>query len=164
VRIVIDVLYPEPEIPPIPTPKDITMALYTNPHYAVTFKYPSHWTVNPTFSTPEYGYTSYHGDDGFYIITAAGGGSLDAYTASEANHKLKPYGSTPTISNLTIQGQAARLIMPSEDQSMSEQAGLIVEYPYPVTIGEHTYPFFVMYADKDWIDCMSSTIIFEPIQ
>lgn len=135
------------------------IAHYTNYAYRVNLRYPPEWEpVNG------YSYDRYEGTDGFFGIAAGGTAStsLDEITKTETSHILKPYGSKPYVQQIRIDGQDARLIMPSEDQdaSMHGQAALIVDYPEPITIGSQTYAYFVFWADRAHIQDIASSITF----
>jgi len=132
---------------------------YSNSHFAIKLKYPANWQPVPGYGDPESG-EKYAGTDGFFMITAMDGESIDSVAAAEAYHKLQPYGSQPTIESLQIQGQEARLILPSADASMWDQSALIVRYPQPVEIGGHVCPFFVLYADQDHVRAIGDTLRF----
>ncbi|RCX16613.1 hypothetical protein DFR58_110110 [Anaerobacterium chartisolvens] len=131
---------------------------YSNTDYHVSLKYPSDWELNPKYTV------RYEDKDGFFQISAINGEglSIDKVTELDTLHKLQPYGSNPQIKELTIQGQEARLILPSTDQpkEMQNQAGLIVKYPTAVKIDNTTYFYFVLWADKAHIEQISKTISF----
>lgn len=134
-------------------------ATYTNAQYGVSLKFPSEWKPDKSYVP-----TKFVGDDGYFMIGAVGGNQngIDEVTGWNAYHKLKPYGSAPTIENLTIDGQEARLLLPSQDQpaEMKEQAGLIIRYPNPITINKVTYNYLELWADKDHIRSIGETIKF----
>ncbi len=119
---------------------------YENKTYKVSLKYNKNWKLNPNYIE------RYEGEDGFFQISAYAGQSLkiEEIVQIEVNHVLKPYGSKPEITKLNIQGQEARLIIPSNDQNsdLNNQAELIVEYPKPIKINENTYYYFILWADK----------------
>ena len=130
--------------------------VYQNKEYHVSFKYPASWT-------PMAGYLNrLGGNDGWLQIDAAEGTSMDDVTQRDAYHKHMPYGSNPEIKAVEIQGQEARLILPSSDQAkeMLNQAGLIVKYPKAVQINKVTYDYFVLWADKACIERISQTVLF----
>lgn len=138
--------------------KNSGFSTYTNNEYRISLEYPSSWKPNKAYM-PE----KFEGSDGFFLIAAvAGVDSIDEVAGWDAYHKLKPYGSEPTIEKMTIAGQDARLILPSQDQppEMNGQAGLIVRYPSPVTINNQVYRYFVLWADKDHIKSIGETIKF----
>jgi hypothetical protein len=147
---------------PTPTPQGGGWTTFTNSVFAVTFHHPGDWGPDPAYNLPETGDTKYVGDDGFFIVGALEGADLDVVTTSAANHRLLPYGTAPTVERLTVQGQPARLIRPSDDQypSMAGQAELIVTYPQPVTIGEYAYRYFSLAADRDHILSLAQTLRF----
>ncbi len=138
------------------SPKD--WLSYNNKDYHISLEYPSDWEA-------VHGYSErYGGNDAFFQIDAINGKSLsiDKVTELDAFHKLKPYGSNPQIKELKVQGQVARLITPSSDQpkEMQNQAGLIIKYPKPIKIGNGTYYYFILWADKAHIEQISQTINF----
>lgn len=129
---------------------------YTNKDYKVSLKYPPEWRANSS--------ERYEGKDGFFQIGAVNGEgmTIDEVAELDANHKLLPYGSEPKIESIKINGQEARLILPSEDQpdEMKGQAEIIIKYPSPVTIGSGIYSYFVLWADKEHIKSIGDTIKF----
>jgi hypothetical protein len=132
---------------------------FSNPYFAITLKYPANWQPVPGYTDPKAG-EKYAGTDGFFMITAMDGDSIDGVAAAEAYHRLQPYGSQPTIESLQIQRQDARLILPSADASMGDQSALIVRYPVPVDVTGHPCSFFVLYADVDHIRAIAETLTF----
>jgi hypothetical protein len=135
---------------------------YSNPVFAVSLQHPADWHPEPGYGSPETGEIKYAGITGFFQISAMDTESIDLAAASEANHKLQPYGLNPTIENLQIQGQEARLILPSGGQPAvgQYQAGLIVRYPLPVNISGTPVRFFILWADQSHIRAIAETIRF----
>lgn len=132
---------------------------FSNPYFAITLEHPANWQPVPGYTDPRAG-EKYAGSDGFFMITAMDGDSIDSVAASEAYHRLQPYGSTPTIEILQIDGQDARLILPSADASMGDQSALIVRYPVPVDITGHPCSYFMLYADQSHIRAIGGTMRF----
>ncbi|MCR4437206.1 MAG: peptidase M56 [Eubacteriales bacterium] len=133
-------------------------ATYISEDYKISLKYPSHWESNPNYIE------RYEGKDGFFQVGAINGESLsiDEVTKNDAFHKLNPYGSDPKIINRTIDGQEARLILPSADQpeEMRNQAGLIVKYPKAIKINGSLYYYFILWADEAHIEQIGNTLTF----
>jgi len=148
---------PQP-IPSTPTPYLDMWITYTNPVFAVSLEYPADWQPTPGYGTPETGEIRYGGINGFFQVNAMDTETIDMAAASEAYHKLQPYGANPTIESLQIQGQEARLILPSEDQPY--QAAIIVRYPQPVNISGTPCRFFILWADPVHIRTIVQTIQF----
>jgi len=149
-----------PESAP-PTPYLDMWSTYTNTYFAVSLQHPSDWQPVPGYGSSETGDIRYEGVTGFFLVNAMDADSIDLAAASEAGHKLMPYGANPTIETLVVQGQEARLVLPSSDQpgGMSHQAALIVTYP--TAAGEIRFPrFFVLYADAAHIRTLAETIRF----
>lgn len=134
--------------------------VFSNQEYHVTLEYPSTWKANNAYSTP----ARYEGDNGFFQISAMSGDgwTIDQVAESNANHKLKPYGTKPSIEKLEIQGQEARLIKPSDDQPKEEKdaAELIIKSPKVIQIGSDKYYYFILYSDKNHIEEIAKTIKF----
>ena len=135
------------------------VARYTNYVYGVNLRYPPEWQPVGGLS-----FDRYEGESGFFSISAGGEDnvSIDTLTQSEAKNNKKPYGSEPYIQTLTIDGQDARLILPSLDQSptMHGQAVLIVRYPTPKVVGSTTYKYLVFWADRANIQDIASSLTF----
>jgi TolB protein len=136
-------------------PISLLTKTFTNPVYKVQFQYPAHWQR----VTDE----RYEGPDGFFQISAIfSTDSIDDVCRNEAFHQLLPYGSKPRIIKTQIQSQEACFIFPSEDQppEMRDQAALIIRYPIPPLIEGTTYNYFILWADQDYINEISSTLAF----
>lgn len=135
------------------------LGTYNNPQFKVSFNYPGTWN-----QIGGYDYDRYEGGSGFFAVSGLGGEALtlDDATKNAYSHTLLPYGQHPVIEKLKVDGQPAKLIIPSEDQaeSMDGQAELIVEYPVPIIIGGNTYKFFVLWADIENIRNIIPTITF----
>jgi hypothetical protein len=120
--------------------------------------------VVPGYGTVESG-EKLAGDDGFLILGAMGspGDAIEDVAASEAEHRLQPYGARPIIESLEVAGQEARLILPSDDQpaGMDRQALLLVRYPQPVMVLGSPVQFLALYADQDHIRALARTVRFE---
>lgn len=141
-----------------PTPiMDLSKADYTNETFGVNFQYPASWhKVNNE---------RYEGDDGFFQISAlAGSEMIDNVCHDEAFQKLMPYGSTPQIIKSQDPYVQFCTIKPSADQptEMNGQAAFIANYPSPIIIDGMSYNYFILWADKEHIDGISSTVLFLP--
>jgi hypothetical protein len=130
---------------------------YSSERFGVRFRYPAGWQLDPV-----HGGERYAGEDGYFILDAigSGGAAIDEVTTNQASHHLRPFGSRPTIERLEVQGQEARLILPSADASMGDQAQLIARYPEPVTILGTAYDHFALYADQAHIRTIAQTLQF----
>lgn len=136
--------------------------IYSNSTYNVSFKYPVSWQLKQGYDN------RYEGGDGFFQLSAISGEGLtiDEVYKFEAYHKLQPYGSQPKIESLKIEGQEARLILPSDDQAgeMKNQAGLILQYPNSIQISGTKYYYFVLWADQNHIRKITETLRFIEVQ
>jgi hypothetical protein len=163
IRIVIAVLYPTAVAnAPTPTPFLDHWVAYSNSAFAISLEYPVNWQPVLGYSGAETGETKFAGDNGFFAIGAMDVSTIDDAVAIEAEHIQQPYGSQPIIESLQIQGQEARLILPSADQSegMDDQAALIVRYPQPVNVLGVLYHYFVLWADYPHIRTIAQTLQF----
>ncbi|MEK3933677.1 LysM peptidoglycan-binding domain-containing protein [Sporosarcina sp. FSL W7-1349] len=127
---------------------------YSNEMYKVRFDYPADWN--------EVRKEKYQGPNGFFQVSAVAGTSIEEVCHNEAFHGLLPYGTTPQIKQTQIQGEPACFVIPSQDQPeiMEHQAALIIRYPRPVEIGGQSYPFFILWADREHIDEFAETLHF----
>jgi hypothetical protein len=132
---------------------------YSDAELGISLEYPANWQFDAVHGGVKYG-----AEDGFFILDAIGspGESIDQVAATQAGHHLRPYGTQPTIESLEVAGQEARLILPSADATMGDQAMLIVRYPQPRMIGssDHAYEFLVVYADQAHIRDIAHTLQF----
>ncbi len=147
---------------PTRTPYLDMWVTYSNPVFAVSLQHPADWEPVPGYGSPETGDIKVGGVSGFFQINAMDTDSIDMAASAEAYHKLQPYGSQPVIESLQIQGQEARLILPSDDQpaGMGYQSGLIVRYPQPVNISGTPCHFFILWADQAHIRTLAETLRF----
>ncbi|MFC2065411.1 hypothetical protein ACFLXB_09990 [Chloroflexota bacterium] len=154
--------------PPNPGPNDPTPTMhtdmwskYTNTFFAVSLEHPADWFPVPGYGSSDKGITRYEGTTGFFLVGSMDTDSIDQAASHEANHVLMPYGSQPTIEKLTVQGQEARLVLPSGDQpnGMMHQAALIVRYPFVASL-DWSPRYFVLYADLAHIRTIAETIRF----
>ena len=155
---------PLPPITPTPTPTPYTdmWTTFSNLAYAISLQHPADWQPVPGYGSPETGETRFAAVNGFFQIGAMDAASIDDVAAAEAGHRLQPYGSEPTTETLRIQGQEARLILPSADQptGMYYQAALIVQYPQPVKVVGTPCRYFVLWADWPHIRTIAQTLRF----
>jgi hypothetical protein len=149
---------------PIAPPGGGQWTTHLNPYLKVRLDYPAHWQFVPGYGTAESG-EKFAGEDGFFILGAMGspGDAIDDVALGEARHHLQPYGSQATVEALVVDGQEARLILPSADQpaGMDRQALLLVRYPQPVNIMGAPVQFLALYADQDHIRALAQTARFE---
>ncbi len=141
-----------------PTPTmDLLQSEFTNETFDVNFQYPASWhRVNDE---------RYEGSDGFFQISALfGTGAIDGICHAEAFQQLMPYGSSPQIIDVQNSYVESCIILPSADQpaDMKGQAAFIVKYPNPIQIDGVYYNYFILWADKEHIQRISSTLLFLP--
>jgi TolB protein len=126
---------------------------YTNCAYKVKFAYPYRWSKIDN--------ERYAGIDGFFQVSVVSSdATLEEICSREAHHKLRPYGTHPDISNTTIAGREVCFIIPSSDQTMEmrSQSALIAKYVTPVELEGISYPFLVIWTDKNHLRDIASSL------
>lgn len=142
------------------------LATYSNPAFRVELDYPYDWAANPAGGAFQGIPLYFGGFDGYFGIDAiAGEASIsldDVASALVLENINKPYGSDPKINSVSVQGMEAMTVFPSDDQ-LSEarnEAIIIIRYPEPIIIGDASYPFFMLYADKHHLEGIVDTLRF----
>lgn len=128
---------------------------YTNGTYGIKFIYPFLWSKIDN--------ERYEGIDGFFQVSAiSNAAALEEVCCNEAHHKLRPYGSQPTIIKTAVDGREACHIIPSADQPMEMrgQSALIAVYDKPVYIKDTSYEYLIIWTDKDHLKDISDTLEF----
>jgi hypothetical protein len=150
------------ETPATPTPHIDHWTATSFPTFGIALERPADWHAVAGYGDPEIGETRFAGVNGFVHVSAMNGDRIDDAVDAEAGHHLQPYGSQPVVESIQIQGQAARLITPSDDQSAGfyRQAAVIARYPQPVQIGGRQYNFLVLWADQEHIRALAQTVRF----
>ena len=144
---------------------DLNEKDYTNEAFDVNFQYPAGWKGRMQFNSSLVNDERYVGDDGFFQISAIfGSEDINDICHDEAFQELRPYGTTPEIKPSENQYIEACTILPSSDQpaEMNGQAAYIIKYPDPIELDGNTYNYFILWADKNHIDRISSTLLFLP--
>jgi len=141
--------------------------IYFNQKLNVTFRAPSTWRK---IETGPYEPIRYEGKDGFFEVTAIATNPkkpwdvppIEEVCKSYAFGKFNPYGTNPTIERISIKDQQACYILPSKDQSedFNNSAALIVRYPKVIFISGNPHAYLILYADKDYIKAIGSTLSF----
>ncbi|WP_138419309.1 hypothetical protein [Aquibacillus sediminis] len=137
-------------------------SIYENDTLHISFRYPSSWHQ---MDVGEYEPIRYEGENGFFEVTSIIANSVDApgevtplNTVCEeyAFSKFDPYGTEPTIEEVTIQEQNGCIILPSDDQreDFDQQTAFILEYPQPVEVDGIESHYFLLYATQDYIHSM----------
>ncbi|MEZ4663843.1 MAG: PA14 domain-containing protein [Caldilineaceae bacterium] len=137
-------------------PVDTDWRTFRSPRFGVQFEFPASWRPSPDDAE------RYSGADGFFVLNASGGATLDDFADNEISHPLRPYGLNPQVIPLTVDGQDARLILPSANQSseLRQQSALVVQYPEPRQVNGATYEFFVLYTSQPYIRHMADSLKF----
>lgn len=145
---------------PASTGQSAEWKTYSSTAYNITVRYPPSWERDPRYSLPDS--YRYSGADAFFMLSASNANTIDQAAGFEANHKLRPYGSNPTVTKTQVHGQDARLVIPSDDQApeMGSQTALIILSPEPIQIAGTSYKYLVLWADKDHMQAIASTLRF----
>ena len=128
---------------------------FTSKAYRIKLMYPYLWSKIDN--------DRYAGIDGFLGVSVI---SSDAELAevciTEAHHKLKPYGTHPTITKAEVNGHESCSIIPSIDQPMEmrSQSALIVKYDKPVEIDGVRYQYLIIRTDKNHLRDIADTLKF----
>lgn len=134
------------------------MKNFRSPLYEVTFKYPSNWSKNPNYEE------RYDGPGGFFEVDnlESFGRPIDRVVEQEINTPIKPYGRNPQVISLELDGQPARLIVPSEDQQkiFDREVALIVQDKKPISQSQDIYDYTVIWTDQANIQNILDTFKF----
>lgn len=147
-----------------PTP---TKLIYISSPLRISLKYPSNWNIDAAYNGIP-GIERFQGSDGFFNVDALNADSIDVAARDIANHVLQPLGKKPIITKTTIQGQPARIITPSSDQTLDsftkKQFGtVVVTYPVHTKLGDTTYQYFVFNADIDHLKSIADSLQFTEV-
>jgi LysM repeat protein len=128
---------------------------FTSETYKIRFKYPYRWCKTDAFR--------YEGVDGFFQVSSFySSATNEDVCKNEAYHKLKPYGTHPSILSTTVDGHEAYFILPSGDQPMEMhyQAALIVKYKNPLKLGDGNNNYLLLRTDKNHVKTIAKTLEF----
>lgn len=132
---------------------------FVSTRYQVSFKYPTDWVKNPRYAD------KYEGPTGFFEIGdfSGIGETIDQAVQQQINEAYQPYGSNPTVRNFMVDGQPARVIYPSDDQSSffnDREVAIVVQYRQPIIVNGEPYKYVVIWTDKDHVQLILSTFKF----
>lgn len=147
---------------PPPPPADGPVSQWmvrASPRFRAQFKYPPHWTRSSPREED-----GYFGHNGFVIMSAFGGRGLtiDQAVGLEIKGKADLYGAKPSIEKSLIDGQEARIVMPSADQPADKrgQAMAMIRYPTPIRFSSEIYAFAILWADQEHLPTIAGTFRF----
>ena len=138
--------------------EDDNFEKYSNPLLGIEFNYPKNFIPylrdheylvgRPSrFTSGKDSYAPLDGSSYFVIDLGSSGRSIDQHARDEAYHKLQPFGKSPLIKKLKIEGQEARLIIPSDPSN--NETELIVKLKTPVLVSGNYWPFLMISVHKD---------------
>lgn len=127
--------------------------------YRVQFDYPSDWVKNPRYED------KYEGKEGFFEVGDYTGlhSSIEEAVEEQINAPHKPYGTNPTVDKLTLDGQPACVIYPSDDQNnfyMDRDAAIVVKYPAPNDVNGNLYNFVDVWTTPEYVPLILKTFKF----
>lgn len=128
---------------------------YTSSSFRIKFMYPYRWSKVKS--------DRYEGVDGFFHVSAiASAAPISDICNREAHHRLRPYGTIPTINKTSLGDLEACFIMPSSDQprEMHGQSALVIKYDRPTVISEVSYDYLIIRTDKNHIRDIFNTFEF----
>lgn len=131
---------------------------YTNKLYHITFEYPGNWVLNKNYES------RYEGPEGFFEVAEinALGRDIDQVAQQEVDTPIQPYGANPQIKTLTLDGQPARLIIPSSDQNkvFDREVALIIKNKKPVIENGDAYNYTIIWSNAQALEHMIKTFKF----
>ena len=141
----------------------IELSDYTSNRYQISFKYPSSWRKNPRYED------KYEGESGYFEIGdfTNNEDNIDEAVQEGIDQDYKPYGSNPTVRRFVVDGQPARVIYPSSDQSsffVDREATIVVQYPQPLILDNETYKYVVIWTTPNYVPLIISTFKFVGIE
>lgn len=114
--------------------------------YDISFKYPADWTKNPNYEE------RYDGPGGFVEVAEieAYNRPINVVVQQEINTPIKPFGMNPKVMDVDLDGQPARVIIPSADQNkvFDREVAIIVKNKKPVIEGQERYDYTIIWTDK----------------
>lgn len=114
--------------------------------YDITFKYPANWTKNTNYEE------RFDGPNGFFEVgeLESFGRPIDKVVQQEIDIPIKPYGKSPEVISLELDGEPARIIMPSSDQQkvFDREVAIIVKNKKPVSESQNIYDYTIIWTDK----------------
>lgn len=126
--------------------------------YKISFKYPATWIKNTAYKE------RYEGDSGYFELgeIEAPGKNLDEVVRQEIKSPFKPYGTNPTVTDVTLDGEPAKLIIPSGDQAtcFDKETALIVKNKAPIMVDGEPYDYLMIWADQNHVDEMIASFKF----
>lgn len=131
---------------------------FTSPLYNITFKYPAHWNKNPYYEE------RYDGPDGFFEVAEleSFGRPIDEVVKREIDIPIRPYGTSPNVKVIELDGEPARVIIPSSDQKpvFDREIAILVKNKKPVIENSGVYDYTVIWTDKNHVQEIVDTFKF----
>lgn len=146
----------------VPPPQTGTKT-FTDLVKRITFQYPAAWQeVDAGVDI------RFEGETGYVQVGLMGSAwNVQETAVAQANHRLMPFGPNPSITSFWLRdGREGRLIMPGNDPNTGniDQALLIFPYGDPIRQDDVVYNYLILYAHKDFINDIGSSLIITPGQ
>jgi len=137
----------------------IALSEFVSGKYKISFKYPKGWTKNPRYDD------KYEGRNGYFEVGdfSGVGENIDEAINMQVEEEYKPYGNNPTIRKFVVDGQPARAIYPSQDQSQffkDRDTAIVVQYPKPIMVNGREYDYVVVWTTREFVPLIISTFKF----
>lgn len=126
--------------------KDTGYKNFRSSLYGITFKYPEAWVKNPNYEE------RYDGPSGFFEVSEleSFGRPIDKVVQQEIDIPIKPYGTRPEVTSLELDGEPARIIIPSSDQQkvFDREVAIVVKNKKPVSESKEIYDYTIIWTDR----------------
>lgn len=137
----------------------IALSEFVSSKYKIRFKYPRGWTKNPRYED------KYEGKNGYFEVSdfSGIGENIDEAVNMQVEEEYKPYGSNPIIRKFVVDGQPARVIYPSQDQSQffkDRDTAIVIQYPEPINVDGRNYDYVVIWTTREFVPLIISTFKF----
>lgn len=158
----VTVTYSAKTIPPIPVPTQLQWTVMVSPGLGISVSYPEDWSIILGSGKSDSSTHRLRGESGFFQF-----GALDAVSIEQAvdiflGNEMQLFGSQPVIEVMQVQGQDARLILPSTDQPLGREGetAMIIRFQKPVYVCDPYCRYLVLWSDVDHIREIAMTIRF----
>jgi len=162
--IVPTVTFPNPTktITPSAEPTQLQWTNMLGPSIGVSVYYPEDWSIIRGSKQSDSDSYRLSGESGFIQLRSMDADSIEEAVDILLNNEIQIFGSQPVIEVLQIQGQDARLIVPSTDQAFGREGetAMIIRFPKPVYVCNPYCRYLVLWSDVDHIREIAKTIRF----
>ena len=145
----VTITYPANTITPSPMPTQLQWTVMVSPGLGVTVSYPDDWSIILGSKKSESTTHRLSGESGFFQLRSLDAGSIEEAVDILLSNEMQLFGSQPVVEVLQVQGQDARLIVPSTDQPPGREGetAMIIRFPKPVYVCDPYCRYFVLWSD-----------------